>query len=163
MFEPSEEQSRKAHGLIRQAFMKRMADPDPYIIAYGYSMNDVVFAETVGEVLGRIIGSVLQSITGKKVGSFVVAFSEKLKELIVIPVNSDVDEVGEAIRLHKSDIASAKFGLDGYIKIKSGTLNKELRFLVPPYTPTTLANAYILPINQNEEAEAFRNFIKANF
>jgi hypothetical protein len=163
MFEPSEEQSRKAHELIRQAFMKRIDDPAPYTIAYGYSMTDVVFEKTLGEVLGRILGAILKSITGQKVSSFVVAFSEKLKEIIVIPINSDVDEAGDAIRLRKDDISSAKFGLEGYIKIKSDTLGKELRFIVPPYTPTTLENAYILLINQNEEAGAFKNFIKANF
>jgi hypothetical protein len=163
MFEPSDEKSRKTHELIRRAFTKRIDDPAPYTIAYGYSMNDVVFEKTLGEFLGRIVGSILSSIIGKRISSFVVAFSEKLKEIIIIPINSDVDEVGDAIRLRKEDISSAKFGLEGYIKIKSETQGKDLRFIVPPYTPTTLEDAYILLINQNEEAEAFKNFIKANF
>jgi hypothetical protein len=163
MFEPSDEQSRKNHELVRQAFMKRIADPAPYTIAYGYSMNDVVLENTVGEALGRILGSILRSITGQKTSNFVVAFSEDLKELIVIPINSDADEVGDAIRLRKDDISSAKFGAQGDIKIKSGTLGIELRFTVPSYTPTTLESAYILPLNQKEEAAAFINFIKTNF
>jgi hypothetical protein len=56
-----------------------------------------------------------------------------------------------------------KFGLQNDLKIKSGKLTEELRFIVPPYTPTTLEDAYILPINQQEEADAFKRFVKAAF
>ncbi|MDR2181261.1 MAG: hypothetical protein LBN92_01120 [Treponema sp.] len=47
--------------------------------------------------------------------------------------------------------------------IKSALLKEDLRFIVPPYTPTTLEGAYILPINQKEEAAAFQRFIKDVF
>jgi hypothetical protein len=146
MFEPSDEQSRKAHELINEAFKKRIDDPAPYTVAYGYLLENRLFG-----------------ILGQKSSSFVIAFSDTLKEIIVIPVNSDLNEVGDAIRLHKNDIVSVKFGLQGDVKIKSNNLDKELRFVVPPYTPTSLESAYILPINQNSEAEAFKRFIKGNF
>jgi hypothetical protein len=143
MFEPSEEKSRNAHELITRAFGKRIKDTAPYTIAYGYYIKSGIF--------------------GQKSSSYVIGFSEALKEIIVIPVNSDVDEVGNAVSLKKDDIISAKFGLQGDLKIRSGKLNGELRFIVPPYTPTTLENAYILPINQNEEADAFKRFVKDTF
>ncbi|MDR0652549.1 MAG: hypothetical protein LBG12_04485 [Synergistaceae bacterium] len=146
MFEPSEEKSRKAHELITQAFGKRIQDTAPYTIAYGY-----------------YIKSGFLGIFGQKSSSYVIGFSEARKEIIVIPVNSDVDEVGDAIILKKDDIISVKFGLQGDLKIKSGKLNEELRLIVPPYTPTTLEDAYILPINQHEEAEAFKRFVKDTF
>jgi hypothetical protein len=143
MFEPSEEKSRKAHELITQAFGKQIKDTAPYTVAYAYYIKSGIF--------------------GQKSSSYVIGFSEALKEIIVIPVNSDVDEAGTAISLKKDDIISAKFGLQGDLKIKSGKLKEELRFIVPPYTPTTLEDAYILPINQHEEADAFKRFVKDAF
>jgi hypothetical protein len=143
MFEPSEEKSQKAHELITRAFGERIKDTAPYTVAYGYYIKSGIF--------------------GQKSSSYVIGFSEALKEIIVIPVNSDVDEVGDALSLKKDDIISAKFGLQGDLRIKSGKLNEELRFIVPPYTPTTLESAYILPINQHEEADAFKRFVKDVF
>jgi hypothetical protein len=140
MFEPSEEKSRKAHELITLAFGKQIKDTAPYTVAYGYYIKSGIF--------------------GQKSSSYVIGFSEALKEIIIIPVNSDVDETGTAISLKKDDIISAKFGFQGDLKIKSGKLKEELRFIVPPYTPTTLEDAYILPINQHEEAAAFKRFVK---
>jgi hypothetical protein len=70
------------------------------------------------------------------------------------------DETGDAIRLKKDDISSAKFSLQGDLKIKSDLIKGDLRFIVPPYTSTTLGGAYILPIDQKDEAAAFRSFIK---
>jgi hypothetical protein len=143
MFKPDEEKSRKSRGLIREAFAKRIKDPGPYTVAYGYLVKNRIFWQ--------------------KSSSFVVGFSDALKEIVVIPVNFDVDEVGDAIRLRKDNIVSAKFGLQGDVKIKSDMTDKELRFIVPAYTPTVLENSYILPIIQETEAEAFRRFIKENF
>jgi hypothetical protein len=143
MFEPGEEKSRKAHELITQAFGQRIKDTAPYTIAYGYYIKSGIF--------------------GQKSSSYVIGFSEALKEIIVIPVNSDVDEAGSAVSLKKDDIISARFGLQGDLRIKSGKLDRELRFIVPPYTPTTLESAFILPINQHEEADAFKRFVKDTF
>jgi hypothetical protein len=143
MFEPSEEKSRKAHELITQAFGKRIKDAAPYTIAYGYYIKSGFFRQTSS--------------------SYVIGFSEALKELVVIPVDSDADEVGDAISLKKDDVISAKFGLQGDFQVKSGKLKDELRFIVPPYTPTTLESAYILPINQQAEADAFKRFVQDTF
>jgi hypothetical protein len=38
-------------------------------------------------------------IFGQKSSSYVIGFSEALKEIIIIPVNSDVDEAGSAVSL----------------------------------------------------------------
>jgi hypothetical protein len=143
MFKPNEEKSQKSHRLIHEIFAKRIKDTSPYTIAYGYLVKSGIF--------------------GQKSSSFVVGFSDELKEIVVIPANSDMDEAGDAIRLRKDNIISAKFGLQGEVKIKSDRTDKELRFIVPAYTPTTLENAYILPINQETEAESFKRFMKENF
>jgi hypothetical protein len=143
MFRADEEKSQKTYAQIRDIFAKRVKEPKPYTITYAYFIKSGIF--------------------GQKSSSFVVGFSDKLKELVVIPTNLNMDEAGDAIRLNRDNTLSAKFGLQGDVKIKSGILDKELRFVVPAYTPTMLESAYILPINQEAEAEAFRRFIKENF
>jgi hypothetical protein len=143
MLRANEEKSQKTHRQIREAFARRIEDPSQYTIAYGYLVKNGIF--------------------GQSSKSFIVAFSDLLKEIVVIPINYEIDEIGDAIRLSKDIISSAKFGFQGDIKIKSDILNKPLRFIVPPYTPPILENAYILPINQEKEAEAFKRFIKGNF
>jgi hypothetical protein len=140
---PSEEKSRNSHRLIHEAFAKRIKDPTPYVIAYAYLVK--------------------KSIFGQSALNFAVGFSEDLKEVIVIPVNSDVDKVGDAICLNKEIISSAKIGLQGEVKIRSEIMDKEIRFILPPYTTAILENAYILPIIQEREAERFKRFIKENF
>jgi hypothetical protein len=143
MFGANEEKSQKTHARIRAVFAKRVKEPKPYTVTYAYFIKSGIF--------------------GQKSSSFVVGFSDERKELVVIPTNLDMDEAGDAIRLNRDNILSAKSGLQGDVKIKSGILDKELRFVVPAYTPTMLESAYILSINQKAEAEAFRRFIKENF
>jgi hypothetical protein len=143
MFKASDEKSRKVHDQIRAVFAKRVNEPEHYTVVYGYWMKNGLFSQ--------------------KSSSFVVGFSEELKELVVIPANYDMDEAGDAIRLNKENVLSAKFGFQGEVKIKSGILDKELRVVVPPFTPPALEDAYILPINQEAEAGAFKQFIKDTF
>jgi hypothetical protein len=143
MFEPSEEKSRKAHELIARTFGKHVGDAAPYTVVYGYYIKSGIFSQ--------------------KTSSYVIGFSETLEEMVVIPVNSDINEVGNPVKLKKEDIISAKSGLQGDLKIKSDKLNGELCVIVPPYTPTTLEAAYILPINQHEGAAAFKRFVKEAF
>jgi hypothetical protein len=143
MFEVNEEKSRASHELITKAFEKQIQDPTPYVVVYGY------FVKT--------------GILSKKVSSYVVGFSEALKEIIIIQTDADIDNAAEAITLKKEDVISAKFGLQGELKLKSGKLDKELKFIVPPFTPAITEGAYILPITQKEAAVAFKSFIKDNF
>ncbi|MDR2788924.1 MAG: hypothetical protein LBD06_11375 [Candidatus Accumulibacter sp.] len=143
MFRANEEKSRKTRARIRAVFAKRVKEPKLYTVTYAYFMKSGIF--------------------GQKSSSFVVGFSDERKELVAIPANFDMDEAGDAIRLNRDNILSAKFGLQGEVRIKSGILDKELRLVVPAYTPAALESASILPINQEAEAEAFRRFIEENF
>lgn len=95
--------------------------------------------------------------------SYVIGFSISNKEIIIIPITSDTIEAGDPIILTETNIIFAKYGLQGDVKIKSDILEKELRFMVPGYTPLSLEDAYVLPILQEDEAVKFRNFIKENF
>ncbi|GHU61909.1 hypothetical protein AGMMS49983_02430 [Clostridia bacterium] len=140
MFEPSQEKSQKAHQLIEQLFANSVEDADKYTVAYAYFMKSGPFS--------------------KKVFNYVVGFSVQDKEIVVVPTDSDIAEAGEVIKLSESNIESAKYGLQGDVKIKSSVLEKELRFVLPAYVPTTLEAAYILPILQEETAVAFKDFIK---
>ncbi|MDR2050929.1 MAG: hypothetical protein LBQ63_04065 [Deltaproteobacteria bacterium] len=140
MFKADEEKSRRTRGRIRAAFSGRVREPGPYTIVYAYLLKKGIF--------------------GRKSESFVVGFSEELKELVVVPVNYAMDEAADAIRLNRANTLSAKFGFQGEVKIRSFILEGELRFIVPPYTPPALENFSILPVNQETEAKEFRNFIE---
>ncbi|MDR2089040.1 MAG: hypothetical protein LBP73_06765 [Clostridiales Family XIII bacterium] len=143
MFGPSEKKSQESHEIIKRAFGQRVENPAPYKVVYGY------FVKT--------------GILTKKVSNYAIGFSEARKEIIVVPISSDGDEVGDAVILKKDDIVSAKFGMQGDLKIKANTLESDLRFTVPPFTSSMTAGAYIMVIDQKEEESAFRNFIKSTF
>jgi hypothetical protein len=89
MFEPGEEKSLKAHELITRAFGKHIKDTAPYTVAYAYFIKSGIF--------------------GQKSSTYVIGCSEALKEIIVIPVNSDVDEAGPAISLKEEAPAFKRF------------------------------------------------------
>jgi hypothetical protein len=143
MFEPSAEKDRASHELIEQAFKQQIPDPSPYVIVYGYSMKT--------------------GLLSKKIGNYVIGFSEARKELVIIQVDADISDAAQAVILAKDDVISAKFGLQGELKLKSGKLDSELKVTVPPFTSTATEGSYILPIIQKEAAVAFRSFIKDTF
>ena len=141
MFEPSQEKSQKAHQRIEQLFANSVTDAGKYTVAYAYFIKSGVLSKTTF--------------------NYVVGFSVQDKEIVVVPTDSDISEAGEIIKLSESNIESVKYGLQGDVKIKSNVLDKELRFVLPTYTPTTLEAAYVLPILQEEAAIAFKDFIKS--
>jgi len=143
MFEPSEDKSQSSHDMIEKIFKENVKDYDKYTIAYGYYMKTGIFAQ--------------------KMSSYVVGFSSETKEIVVIPITSKGDILENPLFLNKENIISAKFGLQGNVKIKSTLLKGELAFYVPAHTPSSLQGAYILPIKQMDAAVEFRNFIKENF
>jgi hypothetical protein len=142
MFKPSEKKSQKSHQLINQIFIEKVEDADKYTVVYAYYMKRGIFSQTMY--------------------SYIIGFSVPDKEIIVIPITSDTNESGDAINLTKENIQSAKYGLQGDVKIKSDILEKDLRFMVPGFTPPSLENAYVLPILQEDAAVKFKAFIKEN-
>lgn len=143
MFKPSEEKSAKSHELINKVFLENVKDVKKYTVTYAYYMKSGLFSQ--------------------KMFSYVIGFSISDKELIVIPITSDGEVVGDIITLKKENIVSAKYGLQGNVKIKSDLLKKELSFFVPGFTPPSLEDAYVLPILQEETAIKFKDFIKESF
>ena len=143
MIKPSEEKSQKSHQLINQLFLEKVENPSKYIVAYTNYTKRGIFTQ--------------------KMYNYVIGFSVEDKEIIVIPVNSDVTESDDVILLKKENIRSAKYGLQGDVKIKSDILEKDLRFIVPPFTTKISEAVYFLPIIQEDIASQFKNFIKENF
>lgn len=143
MFKPSEEKSQKSHQLINQVFIEKIDNPNKYAVAYAYYFKRGIFSQ--------------------KMYSYVIGYSIPDKEIVVIPISSDTAESGDAILLKKENIISAKYGLQGDVKIKADILEKDLRFMVPGFTPPSLEDAYVLPILQEDLAVEFKSFIKENF
>ncbi|ULQ59556.1 hypothetical protein K7I13_13980 [Brucepastera parasyntrophica] len=142
MFKPNESKSAESWKIIRDGFAKKMGNTDKYVIAYGYFMKPGIFSQNIYR--------------------YIIGFSEADRELVIIPLDED-DNPADALVLKKDDIISAKFGLQGNVKIKASGLQKELSFFVPGYSTETLESSYMLPILQEDEAAQFKKFIKENF
>lgn len=142
MFKPSEEKSDQTHQLINGIFSQKIGPQHSYTVAYAYYMQSGLFAN--------------------KMFSYVVGFSALDKALVIIPLDSKGNS-GEAVVLKKEAVLSVKRGMQGDVRIKTRQGKSEYRLIVPGYTPTSLANAYILPIVQEEQAIKFLAFIKETF
>lgn len=142
MFKPKQEQSAQTHQLINQIFTNKVPQPQNFTVAYAYYMKSGIFSN--------------------KMYSYVIGFSSQNTSIVLIPLDSEGNS-GDAIVLTAQDILSVKTGMQGDTRIVTRNNKTEYRFIVPGYTPTSLAGAYILPIVQEEQAISFSKFIKENF
>ena len=140
MFKPSAEKSAATITLINQVFSSKVPDAQKYTVAYSY------FAKP--------------GLISKSMYSYVVGFSEADKEIIVIPLDSQTGDSGEPMVFNKDNIISAKYGMQGDVVIKAKNLDKDLRFMVPGFTPPQLEDAYVLQVEQTGVATKFRDFVK---
>lgn len=141
MFKPSEEKSAATKNLINEIFENQVGNSGDYTIVYAYTMKQGPFST--------------------KMGSYVIGFSSNFGEMIVIPFDSE-GNFGEKAALNKSNVKSAKKGLQGDYKITTNDKDK-LAFYVVPYTTSALESAYVLPIIQEQQSADFAQFIKAAF
>ncbi len=141
MFKPNQSQSQETQQLIEKIFMDKVPSSEQYNVVYGYFMKSGLFS--------------------KKVTNYVVGFSKQGASLVLITIDSNGNS-GETVVLEKNNIVSAKFGMQGDVKIKTDA-NQEYRVMVPGYTPSSAASTYMLPIDQTDKAVQFRSFVKENF
>ena len=143
MFKPNKEKSEQTLAKINAIFAAAVSEAQKYTVVYGYYVKSGLFSKTTY--------------------NYAVGFSAADKELVVIPINSDAEVGGETIIFNKANIISAKLGLQGDCIIKANNLDKDLRLMVPGFTPPALEAAYVLPVEQTDAAVAFRNFVKGGF
>jgi hypothetical protein len=141
MFKPSAEKAALTREMVAAALANALQEPQKYTLAYAYYVQSGLFS--------------------KKMSSYAIAFSVEKAELVVASLDAEGNALGNAVQISKQDLLSAKFGLQGDVRIKSDQLNEDLRLIVPGYTPPALEAAYVLPADQTAEAEAFREFIKS--
>ena len=140
---PSKEKSERTLALINGIFSQKVQDAQKYTVAYAYYSKSGFFTKTMY--------------------SYVIGFSEAERELVVIPIDSDANVLGEPLIFNKSNAVSIKTGLQGDTILKANGLEKDLRFMVPGYTPPALENAYVLPVEQIDAAVKFKDFVKGGF
>ena len=140
MFKPNKEKSDRTLSAINAVFTEKVPDAQKYTVAYGYYMKSGLMSKTMY--------------------SYVVGFSEADKEIVVIPIDSEGNAGGDPMTFNQDNLISVKIGLQGDTIIKANNLDKDLRFIVPGFTPPALEAAYVMPVEQTEVATAFRSFVK---
>ncbi|GEM_PF-2660170 len=135
MFKPTVEKSEITRVYINEIISGCNSQKD-YTIVYGYNIKQGIFAN--------------------KISLFIIGFNEKTLEVIIVPITPE-GQIIKTVVLNKKNINSVKLNYSSQATIKSelGTYS----LVVPPYTPTTLESSGVLPIVQEQEAEAFRSFM----
>ena len=126
--------------IVNKAFASAMPEAEGYTVCYGYWMKSGLMSKTMY--------------------NYAVGFKADTCEIILIPIDSDGSETGEASHFQKSDITAAKKTLQGAWRISSAFAKKPLELMVPGFVPDSLEGAYQLPINQQEQAQQFMAMMK---
>ena len=140
MFKPSKEKSDRTLAKVNEIFTAKVENAQKYTVAYGYYAKSGLMRKTM---YGYVIG-----------------FSEADKEIVVIPIDSDGNAISDPMIFNKGNLVSVKIGLQGDTIVKANNLDKDLRFMVPGFTPPALEAAYVMPVEQTEAAARFRDFVK---
>ncbi|TDC46236.1 hypothetical protein E1212_27340 [Jiangella ureilytica] len=128
---------------LRQVFDGAVKDPDGYRIVHGYDSvekNYLVAKRTI-------------------IHSFVVGYVPGAKELAILPVDGDDGALtaGEPLYVTPSTLRSAKKDLQRRYVIRT-TDGATVRFTVLPKVPRLLQAAYVLGVEQRDEAAAFAEY-----
>lgn len=128
---------------LRHVFDGAVKDPDGYRIVYGYDAvekNYVVVKRTI-------------------IHSFVVGYVPGTKDLAIVEVDGDPGALtaGQPLYVTADTLKSAKKDLQRRYVIRT-TDGAKVRFTVLPKVPRLLQAAYVLDVEQRDEAAAFGEY-----
>ncbi|MBB5786324.1 hypothetical protein [Jiangella mangrovi] len=128
---------------LRRVFDGAVKDPDGYRIAYGYDSTEKNYL-----VVKRTI-----------IHSFVVGYVPGAKDLAILEVSGEPGEIeaAEPLYVTASTLRSAKKDLQRRYVIRT-TDGDKVRFTVLPTVPRLLQAAYVLGVEQRDEAAAFAEY-----
>ena len=92
--------------------------------------------------------------------NYAVGFQKNSKNLILIPIVSEGNVVGDLLQLDEKTISSVKKTMQGAYRISSSLTEKPIDLTIPGFVPDSGEDAYQLPINQKDEATAFIEWMK---
>lgn len=141
MFGAHPAKSAETTELINKVFTTCARGRDGYTVVYGYSTATGVLS--------------------KKSTNYVLGFSVRDRELVVMPMSPTGEPMGELTAFKAGDGTTFRKATDGSVCISSPKLAKPLEILVPPFSPDTNVGLYLRAINQPEAAANFMNFIKS--
>lgn len=137
---------------ICDLFNKAVPDYNRFSVVYGCGV-DVGMADFV----------VVRKTT-YTYSSYAVGYDNNENELVILPIDTDIETYGMPVYMKKSDIDKAKISwLSKEITIRDGRLPKKyIQFSVPEMINQDPDNV-IIPVKQNEEAKRFTEFFKKNY
>ena len=133
-------------------FNKAVPDYSRFLVVYGCGV-DVGMADFI----------VVRKTT-YTYSSYAVGYDNNENELVILPVDTDIETYGIPVYMKKSDIDKAKISwLSKEITIRDRRLPKKyIQFSVPEMINQDPDNV-VIPVKQNEEAKRFTEFFKKNY
>ncbi|PZF85427.1 hypothetical protein C1I92_04760 [Jiangella anatolica] len=128
---------------LRRVFDAAVKDPDGYRIVYGYDSvekNYIVAKRTI-------------------IHSYVVGYVPGTKDLAIVEVVGDPGSLGalDPVYVTAANLQTAKKDLQRRYVVKT-TDGAKVRFIVLPKVPKLLQAAYVLDVEQRDEAAAFGEY-----
>lgn len=91
--------------------------------------------------------------------NYIVGFRPEQKDMVILEINSDLEQVAAPQYINQSNKQSVKKDFQQRYVVQATDLPK-YKLSVLPSVPKMLAAAYMLPVEQKQEAAAFADFMK---
>lgn len=140
MFGANPKRSQATLELIQTAFQRNARGREGYVVVYGHSASAGL---------------------SRKLMNYVLGFSVRDRELVVVPISSSGEATGDAIFIKAGDGTTFRTSRDGAVTIDSPKLNRPLDLVVPPSSPDAAAASGLMSVNQYENAANFLSFVRS--
>lgn len=141
MFGANPKRSQETLERIQTAFNRNARGREGYVVVYGHS------AAAAG--------------LGRKQTNYVLGFSVRDRELVVISISASGEATGDPIFIKAGDGTTFRTSRDGTVSIDSSKFNRPLELVVPPSSPDTAAASGLMAVNQYENAANFLSFVRS--
>ncbi|BAV05851.1 hypothetical protein SAMN05421788_10811 [Filimonas lacunae] len=94
------------------------------------------------------------------VHNYIVGFRPAQKDMVILEINSDLEQIDAPTFITQSNKPTVKKDFQQRYVIQAENLPK-YKLSVMPVVSKLLASAYMLPVEQKQEAAAFTEFMKA--
>ncbi|MDR2444092.1 MAG: hypothetical protein LBE31_11295 [Deltaproteobacteria bacterium] len=137
---------------LRELFKKVIPNPQRYTVVYGCGVD-------VG-----MMDFVVVRRTTYTYSNYAIGYDTAENEIVILPVDTDIEHYGNAYYLKKSEIRKAiRSSISKEINIQDDRLPKKyIKFVVPEFINEDEDNVTI-PIKQDEEAKKFAEYFVQNY
>ena len=140
MFGANPKRSQETIELLQTVFSRNARGREGFTVVYGYSPAAGL---------------------SKRPTNYVLGFSVRDRELVVIPMSPSGEAMGETLFLKAGDGTAFRAARDGTVTIDSPQAARPLNLVVPPSSLDSSALDGLRPVNQYENAANFLSFVRS--